>query len=109
MIVYLKTSNIRLTAKLYNVLHKLYVDKLFLSPVLLDNLHIKTMNCCETVIPNTEQMLMNFGHEMKLKQGDTRTWVRSNFTSICMETKKCEYTNKDAFSTSTSVTSMEKF
>jgi hypothetical protein len=57
-----------LTAMIQNVLHKLYMDNLFSSP--LDNLHTKTINCCRTVWPNRKGMLKNFGHKINLKRGD---------------------------------------
>jgi hypothetical protein len=57
-----------LTARMENVVHKLYMDNISSSP--LDNLPTKTISCCGTVRPNREGMLKNFGYTLELKRDD---------------------------------------
>jgi hypothetical protein len=68
------------TTRTGNVGQKLYMNN-FSSPVLLDDLHTKEINCCcGTVWPNQEGMRNNLTQTMRLKVGDEETRVRGNFT-----------------------------
>jgi tetrahydromethanopterin S-methyltransferase subunit E len=62
-----------LTASSENVGHKLYMDNLFSSLALIEDLHTKTINCCVTISSNRNWMLKNFGQKIKLKQDDIKT------------------------------------
>jgi hypothetical protein len=53
-------------AKIENMGHKLDMDIIISSPVLFDDLHTKTVNCCGTVRPNRQLMQMKFEQKMKL-------------------------------------------
>jgi hypothetical protein len=102
MSVYLGTDRIRvtasmttthatmigLTARIENFGHKLYMDYFFSSPDLFDNLHTKAINCCGTVRPNRKGMPRDFGAKLRLKQGDLKTRVRGDLTSIVQKDKQ---------------------
>jgi len=59
-----------------------YMDSFFLSPLLYDDIHSKTINCCGTFRLNQTRMPRNFGQKIKLKLGDTEMRVRGDFTAI---------------------------
>jgi len=50
----------RLTTRTGNVRHKFYMDKYISSPDLFNNLHMKTINCCGTVMLIEKGMPENF-------------------------------------------------
>jgi len=76
-----------LAARTEHVGHKLYMDNFFSFPVLVDDLHTKTINCCGTVRPNRKGMPRNFGHKMKMKRGDLQIKVKGNLTAIVWKDK----------------------
>jgi hypothetical protein len=41
----------RLTTRIENLEHRLYIDHFFSCPDVFDNLHVKDINCCGTVRP----------------------------------------------------------
>jgi hypothetical protein len=63
-----------------NVGKKLYMDTLP-SPPSSDNLHAKTINCCE-IDRQDKKNPNNFGQKMKLKGGDIKHTVNSNLMAI---------------------------
>jgi hypothetical protein len=82
-----QTTVTGLAARNEQVRHKLYMDNFFLSRALFDDLHTKKINCCGTVRPNRKGTLKNFRHKMKLKRGDPKLTMKSNFTVIIWKEK----------------------
>jgi hypothetical protein len=64
------------------------VDNFFSSPDLFDYLHTKAINCCGTVRPNRKGMPRDFGTKLRPKQGDLKTRVRGNLTSMVWKDKR---------------------
>jgi hypothetical protein len=77
-----------LTTRIENFGHKFYMDNFFSSPDLFDDLHTKAKNCCGTVTPNRKGMPTDFGTKLRLKQGDLKTRVRGDLTSIVRKNKR---------------------
>jgi hypothetical protein len=71
-----------------NIEHKLYLDNCFSSPELLDDLHNRKINCCDTVRLNRKGMPQEFRKTMKLKRGDTRTKVRGNVAAMIWKDRR---------------------
>jgi hypothetical protein len=81
-----QTTATGLAARNEHVRHELYMDNFFLSRALFD-LHTTKTNCWGTVRPNRKGTLKNFGHKMKLKRGDPKPKVKSNFTVVIWKDK----------------------
>ena len=71
-----------LDARIEHLGHLLYMGNFFSSPLLIGDLHTKTVYCCGTVRPNRKGMPKNFGHKMKLKRVYLKTKVKGNLTAI---------------------------
>jgi hypothetical protein len=71
-----------LTAKIENVGQKFFIDNLFSSPALNDDLHKKTINCCGDVRPNKKGIPMVFGKKLKMRQAGIKTKVMDDLTAI---------------------------
>jgi hypothetical protein len=69
-------------ARSENLGHKLYMDNLFSSPDLSDDLHTKAINCHGTVRPNQKGMPRDFERNSRLKLGDRKTRVKDDLTAI---------------------------
>jgi len=76
-----------LSARIGNVGHKLYMDILFSSLALFDDLHTKMINCCGLLDQREKGCQKNFGHKMKLKRDDLKTKVKCNITAIAWKDK----------------------
>jgi hypothetical protein len=79
-----------LTTRIENLGHKCYMDSFFSSLDLLDDLHMKDINCCGVVRLNQKRMPRGFGRKLRLKQGDIITRVRGDFTAIVWKDKQNE-------------------
>jgi hypothetical protein len=77
-----------LTTRTENVGHKLYMDNVFSSPDLFDDLHTKAINCCGTVRPNQKGMPTAFGRKLKLKQSDIKTRVKGDLRAVVWKDKQ---------------------
>jgi hypothetical protein len=77
-----------LTARIKNLGHKLYMDNVFSSPDLFDDLHMKAINCCGTVRPNQKGITSDFGRKLRLKQGDIKTRVKGDLTTTVWKDKR---------------------
>jgi hypothetical protein len=75
------------TTRIENLGYKLYLDNLFSSPDLCDNLYTKAINSCGTVRPNDKGMPSNFGNKPGLKQADVKTRVKSDKTAAAWKDK----------------------
>ena len=65
--------------------HNLYMDNLFCSPELFDDLAKKQIYCCCTVRPNRRGMPQDLApNTSKLKGGDIRVRTRSDLTAILL-------------------------
>jgi hypothetical protein len=67
-------ENLRhLTCRVESLGHKIFMDNLFSSPRLFDDLDRCKINSCGTVRSNRKDMPYNFGlKKLKLKRGDIR-------------------------------------
>jgi hypothetical protein len=77
-----------LTTRIENLGHKLYMDNVFSSPDLFDNLHTKAINCYGTVRPNQKGMPSDFGMKLRLKWGDVKNRVKGDLTDVVWEDKR---------------------
>jgi hypothetical protein len=77
-----------LTTRIENLGHKLYLNNVFSSPDLYDNLHAKVTNCCGSVRPNRKGMPSDFGRKFGLKWGHIKTRVKGDLTAIVRKDKR---------------------
>jgi hypothetical protein len=63
------TTMSRLTTRIKNLRHTLNMDSSFSSPDLFDDLHMRAINCSDTVRSNQKRMLSDFERKLRLKQG----------------------------------------
>jgi hypothetical protein len=69
--------------------YKLYVDNVFSSLDLFDDLHTRAINCCGIVRQNCKGMLGDSGNKtLNLKWGDTHARVRGGLTAVIWEGKR---------------------
>ena len=72
-----------LTRKIEGCGHKLYMENLFSSPTLFDDLAKKQIYCCGTVRPNRRGMPQDLRPKStKLKRGDIHVRTRAGLTAI---------------------------
>ena len=72
--------------------HKLYIDNIFSSPELFDDLAKKQIYCCGSVRPNRRGMPQDLAPKTtKLKRGDIRVRTRSDLTKILWWDKRDVY------------------
>ena len=76
-----------LAARIEHVGHKLYMDSFFSSSASFDDLRTKAMNNCGTVRPNRKGMPKYFGDKVNMKNGDLKTKVKGNMTTIVLKDK----------------------
>ena len=66
------TTVIHLTSRVQGFGHKMFMDNLFSSPRLFDDLDRRKINSCRTVRPNRRDMPSDFGPKLKLRRGDVK-------------------------------------
>jgi hypothetical protein len=64
-----------------NLGHRLYTDNFFL-PCLVNNLHMKAINCSGTVRPDLELMLRDTGRKLRRKRGDIKARVKGELADV---------------------------
>jgi hypothetical protein len=74
------------TAEIENMGHKLFVDHLFSSPELYDDLMAKNINCYDNVRPNKEGMHGDF-EKLKVKGDDVKTRISGDLTTVVCQDK----------------------
>jgi len=87
-----------LTRRVEGLGHKLFMDSLFSSPRLFDDLGGHKINSSGTVRPNRKDMPRNFGpKQLKLKRGDLRVKTRGGLTALFWKDRREVYmlTNMD--------------
>jgi len=82
------TTVASLRRRVGNIGRKLYMENIFSSPDLLDDLDCRKINCCDTVRLNLKGMPQEFRKTMKLKRGDTRTKVRDNMAAMIWKDRR---------------------
>jgi hypothetical protein len=78
------THNLRhLTSRFDSLGHKIYMDNVFSSPSLFDDLNRRNINSCRAVRPNSRDMPRDFGlKQLKLKRGNIRVSTRGGLTAL---------------------------
>jgi hypothetical protein len=76
-----------LTARIENMGHKLFMDNLFSSPGLYDDLMAKNINCCGIARPNRKGMPTDFEKELRVKRNDIKTRIRGDLTAVVCQDK----------------------
>jgi len=72
-----------LTSRVEGLGHKIFMDNLFSSSRLFDDLDRHKINSCGTVRPNRRDMPSDFGpKQMKLKRGDIRVRTTGVLTAL---------------------------
>ena len=61
---------------------KIFIDFLFSSPRLFDDLEIRKINSYGTVRPNRKDMPRDLGPKLKMKRGDVRGRTREGLTAL---------------------------
>jgi hypothetical protein len=77
-----------LVRRVEEVGHKLFMDNLFSSPALFDELLARKINNCGTVRHNRRGMPAELGPKLKLKRGDILTKVRDDLTALLWKDKR---------------------
>jgi hypothetical protein len=77
-----------LTRRIKEAGHKLYMDNLFSSPDIFDDLYTVDINYCGTVRQNCKQMSRGLDKKiLKLKWGDIHAGVRCYMTAVILKDK----------------------
>ena len=87
-----------LTSRVEGLGHKIFMDNLFSSPRLFDDLDRRKINSCGTVQPKRRDMPSGFGSkQLKLKRGDVRVRTRGGLTALVWKDRREVYmlTNMD--------------
>ena len=72
-----------LTCRVEGLGHKIFMDSLFSSPRLFDDLDRCKIKSCRTVQPNRRDMPRDIGpKQLKLKSGDVRVRTRGGLTAL---------------------------
>jgi len=72
-----------LTSRVEGLGHKIFMDNLFSSPSLFDDMDRRKINSCGTVRPNRRDMPSDFGpKQTKLKRGDVRVRTRGGLMGL---------------------------
>ena len=82
----------RLTSRVEDLGHKIFMDNLFLSPRRFDDMDRRKINSCVTLRPKRMYMPSDFGPKhLKLKRGDVRVTTRGGLTALVSKDRREVY------------------
>ena len=82
-----------MTSRVEGLGHKIFMDKLFSSPRLFDDLYISKIPFCRTVQPDRKDMPRDSGpKQLKLKRDDIRVRTRGGLTAFIWKDRRKVYT-----------------
>jgi len=81
-----------LTSRVEGLGQKIFMDNLFSSPRIFDDLDRRKINSCGTLRPNRRDMPSDFGpKQLKLKRGDIRVRPRGGLTTLVWKDRREVY------------------
>jgi len=80
-----------LTCRVESFGHKIFIDNLFSSPRLFEDLDRRKINSCGTVRPNRKDVPRDLGPKLKMKRGDVTVRTREGLTALVWKDRRVVY------------------